>query len=79
MARFFINRPVVAMVISILMVIIGLVAIAAGGAHKEHAIRAALRASAAKVLITDEGAAEALLAGSARATEGAERETRHGQ
>jgi DNA-binding transcriptional regulator LsrR (DeoR family) len=42
---------------------IGLVAIAAGGAGKEQAIRAALRASAAKVLITDEGAAEALLAG----------------
>ncbi|TQI74524.1 transcriptional regulator [Bosea sp. AK1] len=59
---------------------IGLVAIAAGGAHKEHAIRAALRASAAKVLITDEGAAEALLAGGAKqAAEGAERETRHGQ
>ena len=45
---------------------IGLVAIAAGGANKEHAIRAALRASDAKVLITDEGAAEALLAGSVR-------------
>jgi DNA-binding transcriptional regulator LsrR (DeoR family) len=42
---------------------IGLVAIAAGGADKEQAIRAALRASAAKVLITDVGAAEALLAG----------------
>ncbi|MCO5090310.1 sugar-binding transcriptional regulator [Bosea sp. (in: a-proteobacteria)] len=41
---------------------IGLVAIAAGGADKEHAIRAALRASAAKALITDESAAEALLA-----------------
>lgn len=44
---------------------IGLVAIAAGGANKAAAIRAALRASAAKVLITDEGAAEALLAGTA--------------
>lgn len=42
---------------------IGLVAIAAGGANKEQAIRAALRASDAKVLITDEGAAEALLGG----------------
>lgn len=41
---------------------IGLVAIAAGGANKAPAIRAALKASAAKVLITDEGAAEALLA-----------------
>ncbi len=40
---------------------IGLVAIAAGGAHKAKAIRAALRASDAKVLITDESAAEALL------------------
>jgi len=40
---------------------IGLVAIAAGGANKAPAIRAALRASAAKVLITDESAAEALL------------------
>lgn len=46
---------------------IGLVAIAAGGAHKEGAIRAALRASGAKVLITDEGAAEGLLAGNAEA------------
>lgn len=49
---------------------IGLVAIAAGGAHKEAAIRAALRASGAKVLITDEGAAEALLAGNAEARQG---------
>lgn len=40
---------------------IRLVAIAAGGANKEQAIRAALRASDAKVLITDESAAEALL------------------
>ncbi len=44
---------------------IGLVAIAAGGAGKGEAIRAALRASNAKVLITDESAAEALLAGQA--------------
>lgn len=44
---------------------IGLVAIAAGGADKEQAISAALRASNAKVLITDESAAEALLAKSA--------------
>ncbi len=42
---------------------IRLVAIAAGGADKELAIRAALRASDAKVLITDESAAEALLNG----------------
>ncbi len=49
---------------------IGLVAIAAGGASKEAAIRAALRASGAKVLITDEGAAEALLAGTAEAQQG---------
>ncbi|MDU0341355.1 sugar-binding transcriptional regulator [Bosea rubneri] len=41
---------------------IGLVAIAGGGTNKAPAIRAALRASAAKVLITDEGAADALLA-----------------
>lgn len=41
---------------------IGIVAIAAGGADKRDAIRAALRASDAKVLITDETAAEALLA-----------------
>ncbi len=45
---------------------IGLVAIAGGGANKAPAIRAALRASAAKVLITDESAAEALLAGGGR-------------
>ena len=44
---------------------IGLVAIAAGGADKEASIRAALRASDAKVLITDERAAEALLKTSA--------------
>jgi len=42
---------------------IGLVAIAGGGADKAPAIRAALRASAARVLITDESAAEALLSG----------------
>ena len=42
---------------------IGLVAIAAGGAGKGEAIRAALRASNAKVLITDESAAQALLTG----------------
>jgi DNA-binding transcriptional regulator LsrR (DeoR family) len=41
---------------------IGLVAIAGGGANKAPAIRAALRASAARVLITDESAADALLA-----------------
>ena len=32
MARFFINRPIVAMVISILMVIVGLVAMTVGAA-----------------------------------------------
>ncbi|MGL5446857.1 MAG: sugar-binding transcriptional regulator, partial [Rhabdaerophilum sp.] len=37
------------------------VAIASGGAEKAPAIRAALRASGAKILITDEAAAEALL------------------
>ena len=52
---------------------IALVAIAAGGAHKEQAIRAALLASNARVLITDESAAEALLAESAFARGGERR------
>lgn len=52
---------------------IGLVAIAAGGAHKEKAIRAALLASDAKVLITDESAAEALLVRSVYARGGERR------
>ncbi|PZN98845.1 MAG: sugar-binding protein [Hyphomicrobiales bacterium] len=45
---------------------IGLVAIAGGGAKKAPALLAALRATGAKVLITDESAADALLAGTGK-------------
>ena len=48
------------------LTMIGQVAIAAGGAGKAQAIRAAVLATNAKVLITDEGAAEALLQDAAR-------------
>jgi DNA-binding transcriptional regulator LsrR (DeoR family) len=56
-----VNRRVVAVDLADLRRVPTIV-IAAGGARKATAIRAALRATGARVLITDEAAARALLA-----------------
>jgi DNA-binding transcriptional regulator LsrR (DeoR family) len=56
-----VNRRVVAVALADLRRVPAIV-LAAGGARKAIAIRAALRATGARVLITDEAAARALLA-----------------